>query len=116
MRQFLPALALPLLLAACSSNAGNSSDVLEDAAQQSDPAAAAVLENAAENGMDPQEALQQAGNVQANTTPEVSVQAKPNQAGDRNPKQVGTPPEKVVTKAPAGATNTADEHAGHNAQ
>ena len=57
------ALTSAILLAAC----GNQSDEaqLEEAANQSDPAAAAVLENAAENGMDPQDALQQAGNAAA---------------------------------------------------
>jgi hypothetical protein len=57
------ALTSAILLAAC----GNQSDEaqLEEAANQSDPAAAAVLENAAENGMDPQDALQEAGNAAA---------------------------------------------------
>jgi hypothetical protein len=59
------ALTSAILLAAC----GNQSDEaqLEEAANQSDPAAAAVLENAAENGMDPQDALQEAGNAAAET-------------------------------------------------
>ena len=62
MRMVL-ALTSAILLAAC----GNQSDEaqLEEAANQSDPAAAAVLENAAENGMDPQDALQEAGNAAA---------------------------------------------------
>lgn len=57
------ALTSAIVLAAC----GNQSDEaqLEEAANQSDPAAAAVLENAAENGMDPQDALQEAGNAAA---------------------------------------------------
>ena len=46
------------LLAAC---AQSDKEQLREAANQSDPASAAVLNNAAENGMDPQEALQEAG-------------------------------------------------------
>ena len=54
-------LAAAGLTAAC----GNSNaDQLQEAANQSDPAAAAVLENAAENGMDPQNALAVAGEAQ----------------------------------------------------
>jgi hypothetical protein len=51
-----------LLLAAC----GQSNKAqLHEAANQSDPAAAQVLNNAAENGEDPQQALQEAGNASA---------------------------------------------------
>lgn len=71
MRPIALLAAIPLLLAACqdNSNLGNSSEALEEAAEVSDPAAAQVLENAAENGMDPQEALREAGNAQAQTVP-----------------------------------------------
>ena len=99
MRSFLTFTALPFLLTACgsSSEGSGSAAALKNAAEQSDPAAAAVLDNAAENGMNPQDALQQAGNAQASVAPEVSVQAKPNRASDRNPAQPGQPPEKTVT-------------------
>jgi uncharacterized lipoprotein len=60
-------LSFAILLAACGGQSNE--EQLEEAANQSDPAAAEVLENAAENGMDPQEALQEAGNaaVEADT-------------------------------------------------
>ena len=58
MRPLLAA-ALPLLLlAACGRS---DEEKLQDAAAQSDPAAAEVLNGAAENGMDPQNALAEAG-------------------------------------------------------
>ena len=74
--RYAPALAALLALAACGGRepAENTADQLEDAAEQSTPAAADVLENAAdrveEGGVrDPdaaaQEALNQAGNAQA---------------------------------------------------
>ncbi len=71
MRHIAIFAAIPLLIAACqdNSNLGNSSQALEEAAEVSDPAAAQVLENAAQNGMDPQEALREAGNAQAQTVP-----------------------------------------------
>ena len=56
-------LSFALLLGACGGQ--SSEEQLQEAASQSDPAAAAVLNNAAENGMDPQEALQEAGNAAA---------------------------------------------------
>lgn len=67
-----PAAFLPmfLLLAACGQSQEGQ---LEEAANQSDPAAAAVLNGAAENGMDPQQALQQAGEAAANSNSQVSA-------------------------------------------
>ena len=56
-------LSFALLLAACGGQSNE--EQLQEAANQSDPAAAEVLNNAAENGMDPQEALQEAGNAAA---------------------------------------------------
>lgn len=66
---------LGIALTACSPTAAdNSADQLDNAAAQSDPAAAAVLANEAdrireEDGIEPngaaQEALQRAGNAQA---------------------------------------------------
>jgi hypothetical protein len=98
----LPAAAF-LILAACGggSPADQTADKLEEAAEQSDPAAAAALENAAsdmregETGTNAQEALQQAGNAQAATVqPQQappSMQAEPNRTGQQ------TPPAKVKT-------------------
>ncbi len=94
---------VPLLmffaLAACGQS---DEDALQDAANQSDPAAAAVLENAAENGMDPQNALAVAGQAQiANGVedggaPSGSLQAKPNLPQDPNRPDGIRPPDKVV--------------------
>ena len=56
-------LSFALLLGACGGQSNE--EQLQEAANQSDPAAAEVLNNAAENGMDPQEALQEAGNAAA---------------------------------------------------
>jgi hypothetical protein len=56
-------------LAACGSPqpATNSTEQLDEAAAQSDPAAAEAIEDAVDNGAGPQEALQAGGNAQANT-------------------------------------------------
>jgi hypothetical protein len=95
-----PAAAL-LVLAACGSGgqADQTADKLEEAAEQSDPAAAAALENSAqsiregESAANEQEALQEAGNAQAATVqPQQappSMQAQPNRTGQQ------TPPPKV---------------------
>lgn len=94
------------MLSACGgggqSQADNTADQLEKAAEQSDPAAAEILENAAdaarENGAQAanigQEALQEAGNAASATMPAVqvpppSLQAQPNRTGQQ------TPPPKV---------------------
>jgi len=88
-----------LLLAACSGGQ-SSEETLHNAANQSDPAAAAVLANAAENGMNPQQALEQAGQAAAaNGTsgpPSGSVQARPNLPQDPNRPDGTSPPDKVV--------------------
>ena len=107
----LPALIALLGLAACGSGGQsqkeNSADALENAAEQSDPAAAEVLENAAdavrEGDVTAQQALQTAGNAQAATVPQPQraappVQAQPNRGGQQ------TPPPKQTT---------ADPHAEH---
>jgi ABC-type glycerol-3-phosphate transport system substrate-binding protein len=83
MKAAIPALAALLLLAACGggqSPAESTADNLEEAAEQSDPAAAEVLDNAADavretegtgvpanpNAM-AQNAMAEAGNAQAET-------------------------------------------------
>ena len=87
-----------MMLAACGGRSDE--EALLDAANQSNPAAAAVLENAAENGMDPQEALAAAGRAQvangAQGEPS-SLQAKPNLPGDPNRPEAGEAPAKVET-------------------
>jgi hypothetical protein len=97
----LPAAAF-LLLAACGGGqADQTADKLEEAAEQSDPAAAAALQNSAdsiregETSANAQDALQQAGNAQAETVqPQQappSMQAQPNRTGQQ------TPPPKIPT-------------------
>ena len=76
-------------------------EVLQNAANQSDPAAAQVLANAAENGMNPQEALEQAGQAAASANsaggpPSGSVQARPNLPQDPNRPDGTRPPDKIV--------------------
>ena len=107
MLKFVPLPAL-LLLAACGASEAPSN--LEAAAAQSDPAAHQVLQHAAENGTNPQDALAAAGQAQvqsgndtaftsANDTSAAvansSVQARPNLPGSPNRKDGTQPPDKV---------------------
>ena len=129
------ALAAVLVLAACNSGADTNGPVGEDpaasldnAANQADPAAAAVMRNEADairNGVasgnlsDPdgavQNAMEQAGQAQAATTanpssagegatapgavpPSGSVQARPNLPGSPNRKDGTVPPDRVVVQ------------------
>lgn len=106
MRPFVLAPALALLLAACGSNSQNPAGKdLEDAAAQSDPAAARVLNQAAEMGMNEQQALELAGQAQIGNAagaegrpPSGSVQAVPN--------TVQTPNRPDGTRPPAKGTGT----------
>ena len=94
MRRILP-LAAILAVAACGRS---DEEALHDAAEQSDPAAARVLENAAEAGVDPQQALEAAGRAQVaanDVQRESTLQARPNLPGNSNPPQPGQPPEKI---------------------
>ena len=93
----------PLLLLFALAACGGQSDeeTLQDAANQSDPAAAAVLNGAAENGMDAQNALAAAGHAQAQNgtaAPSGSLQAKPNLPQDSNRPEGGQAPAKVSTQ------------------
>lgn len=86
------------VLAACSGRSDE--EALQNAANQSDPAAAQVLNDAAEKGMNPQEALARAGQAQVRDSaeegpPSGSLQAKPNLPGDPNRPEGGEPPQKV---------------------
>ena len=98
MRRFFPILPLIVLAAACGQS---DEEALQDAANQSDPAAAAVLNEAAEQGVDPQAALEAAGQAQiangVEDRPPPSLQAKPNLPQDPNRPSGGEPPEKVST-------------------
>ena len=98
MRKSFPLLPLIAVIAACGQS---DEDALQDAANQSDPAAAAVLNQAAEEGVDPQAALEAAGQAQiangAGDNPPESLQARPNLPQDPNRPSGGQPPEKIST-------------------
>ena len=90
-------LTAAMLISACGQS---NEEQLQDAANQSEPAAAEVLNDAAENGMNPQDALQEAGNAALGSNSDSlppSQQARPNTANDPNPPQDGQPPEKTVS-------------------
>lgn len=76
---------------------------LHAAAEQSDPASAAILEDAARTGSDPQAALEKAGNAsvsQPNTSSDgVSLQARPNLPDSPNRKDGTQAPDKVAVPA-----------------
>jgi hypothetical protein len=100
-------IVIPLLILAAACGQSQESQ-LEAAANQSDPAAAAVLENAAENGMNPQEALEAAGNAQVsgNAAQQTqSVQARPNLPQSPNRPEGGSPPDKVAVPTGAAPAN-----------
>ncbi len=105
MKAAVPALAVLLLASACGggkSASDQAADNLHAAADQSDPAAAAVLDNAADAMQDAgdvgevnataQAALTEAGNAAAATTSaggraSPDVQAKPHKAGEPVPSE-----------------------------
>lgn len=92
----LATMSILLLLAACGQSG---KEQLQEAANQSDPAAAVVLNGAAENGMEPQQALEEAGQAASATNAPAappSAQARPNTAEQPNPAEPGQPPEKVT--------------------
>lgn len=102
MRLILTASAA-LLAAACGSGSENPAGKdLSEAANQSDPAAAAVLNRAEELGLNEQQALQMAGNAaaaadaqgQAGAPPSGSVQAVPNTVQTPNRPDGSRPPAK----------------------
>ena len=99
MRAPIVTVLLMAATAACSPGQSDE-EALRDAANQSTPAAAQVLNGAADNGMDPSAALNQAAAAQAGENgvsgAPPSAQARPNRAGDPNPAQPGSPPEKTV--------------------
>lgn len=99
----LPMAVVILAVAGCGRSEESGND-LRAAAEQSDPAAAAVLENAADSGADPQAALQQAGNVASlgeNASNDgIVAQARPNLPGSPNRKDGTEPPDKIASPAP----------------
>lgn len=100
MRRALPLSAAFVFLAACGGGESNQ-QALQDAAEQSDPAAAAVLNRAAEAGADPQDALNAAGQAQLGNEaqPNSTMQARPNLPQSPNRKDGTQPPDKVDVNA-----------------
>ena len=98
MRTIMPAV---LLLAACSSQYSNG-EALQQAANQSTPEAAQVLNGAAQNGMDANAAMNEAASAQASNTstaPPARLQARPNLPGQPNPPRPGEAPQKVAVNS-----------------
>ena len=123
MNRALSTIALAFALAACggSTEADNTAAALEDAASQSTPEAAAVLENAAEQiqeqnvtapisqpGSPGQQAMQAAGQAQAKAN--AAPKAPPSQGAKPHAKGDPVPPPKIP--AGAGGNETAN-HSGH---
>ena len=92
--------ALPLFVFLAACDGQSSEEALENAAEQSDPVAAEVLNEAAENGMNPQDALEQAGQAAAHNgasgPASGTVQARPNLPESPNRKDGTEPPDKIV--------------------
>lgn len=92
--------AAALVASACGNNSQNpAGKELEDAAAQSDPAAAAVLNQAAEMGLNEQRALELAGEAQVANAQAVEngtgpVQAVPNTVQTPNRPDGSSPPVK----------------------
>ena len=94
----LIALTTALLLVGCSNTHSSNEQNLADAANQSTPEAAQVLNGAAQNGMNETDALNEAAAAQASNTATNAPQrleARPNSAANPNPRRAGLPPDKV---------------------
>jgi hypothetical protein len=94
MLRIIPA-SIFLLIGACGGQSDE--EALRNAAEQSDPAAARVLNEAAEAGIPPQEALERAGEAQVRQDADHSstIQARPNLPQDPNRPPAGQPPETI---------------------
>lgn len=108
-----------VLLAACGSNPENADQNILNATTQMDPAAAAAVENAVANGIDPQNALAIGGQAateagdpsRADSGQPVppSMQARPNLPQSPNRKDGTVPPDKVpATGQRTGVAGSAD--------
>jgi 16S rRNA G1207 methylase RsmC len=89
-----------VLLLGCAKRESANQQNLVQAANQSTPEAAQVLNGAAQNGMDKNEALNEAAAAQASNTSTNQpprLQARPNSAA--NAKRTGQPPEKVAVNS-----------------
>ncbi|MFN3389635.1 MAG: hypothetical protein ACK40O_11960 [Allosphingosinicella sp.] len=120
---FIALAAAGLALASCGGESPNenAAEALEEAAEQSTPAAADVLENAADGLRegDPDApasvdaAMQAAGNAQAEAVrPPTAQKAPPQQQARPHGKGDPVPPTKVDADAAAGG----EDHSGHEGQ
>jgi hypothetical protein len=116
-----------VFLAACGSGANDSNKNIMNATSQMDPAAAAAVENATAQGVDPQNALAIGGEAatfanepsaadRGQTAPP-SLQARPNIVQSPNRKDGTVPPDKATgsTKVPGllkGGQETNDQPSG----
>lgn len=118
MRSALLATAA-LLLAACGGGGESADKNILNATSQMDPAAAAAVENAVANGVDPQNALAIGGQAATNTfEPSAadrgqpvppSLQARPNLPGSQNRKDGTVPPDKMISnRQRTGVAGSAD--------
>lgn len=117
-----------LLVAACGAESGDADKNILNATAQMDPAAAAAVENAVANGVDPQNALALGGAAQVGAPDAPSaadrgqpvppqVQARPNIVQDPNRKDGTVPPDKIrgTTNRPGllkGGRETNDQPSG----
>ena len=103
--RFISIVPVALLLAACGSSQNPAGKDLSDAANQSDPTAAAVIQQAEQAGMNEQQALQAAGNAAAANDQAATARAGggPVQAV---PNTVQTPNRPDGTRPPAKGTGS----------
>jgi 16S rRNA G1207 methylase RsmC len=95
----LAVLTAALLLLGCGKGGNSNQQNLAAAANQSTPDAAQVLNGAAQNGMDQNDALNEAAAAQASNTSRSErprLQARPNSPANPSPRHAGQPPDKVV--------------------
>jgi hypothetical protein len=98
----LAVLTVALLLLGCGKGGNSDQQNLTGAADQSTPEAALVLNGAAQNGMDQNDALNEAAAAQASNTSgsgRPRLQARPNSPAKPNPTHAGQPPDKVVANS-----------------
>ena len=95
---------VPIILLAAACGGQSDEEALRNAAEVSDPAAAQALNQAAEAGIPPQEALERAGEAQVRRDIEVdsTVQARPNLPQDPNRPEAGQPVDTVDVESGQG--------------
>ena len=88
---------IPILLLCAACGGQSDEERLREAAEVSEPAAAQVLNEAAEAGIPPQEALERAGEAQArrDIDPQSTIQARPNLPENPNRPEAGEAPDTV---------------------